>query len=265
MKWSSFSFPFLLSWTTDIKETLAELGVQDDTVTGLTTVPTALGMLSKDHWSQSVALCVMSLCTSCSSQHDCWVSRSRNHPFSLGMGPETWKCHILCIIMDRVHHKNHSDSGEGGRSSASWSKKRGTQTGWGRSDGDITKSSIEGGSLYVITTTFCCFLTQPWPSEARSDHIILPLGCHNTLQGRSMFCSCNWASLSPTSGPPCDTMALWILNLVLLAAPQTFQTHSYLKDFVFALFPPVCLERAQQVSTRFLPSNQAPGKLIWLP
>lgn len=117
--------------------------------------------------------------------------------------------------------------------------------------------------LYVTTTTFCCFLTQkPWPSKARSDHIILPLGCHNTLHGRSMSCSCNWASLSPTSCPPCDTKALWISNLVLLAAPQTFQAHSYLKDFVFTLFPPVC---AQQVTTRFLPSNQTPGKLIWLP
>lgn len=60
---------------------------------------TALSRLSRDHWSQSVALCVVSLGTLCSSQHDCWVSRSRNHPFSLGMGPETWECHIhiLCI------------------------------------------------------------------------------------------------------------------------------------------------------------------------
>lgn len=140
---------------------------------------TALSRLSRDHWSQSVALCVVSLGTLCSSQHDCWVSRSRNHPFSLGMGPETWECHIhiLCIIMDRVHRKNHSDWGKGDRSSASWSRKRVTWIGWGRSDGDITKSSIKGGSLYVTTTTFFCFLTQkPWPSKTRSDHIILPPG-----------------------------------------------------------------------------------------
>lgn len=39
--------------------------------------------------------------------------------------------------------------------------------------------------------------------------------------------------------PSLDTTALCISDLGLLDAPQTFQAHSYLKDFAFALFPPV--------------------------
>lgn len=54
--------------------------------------------------------------------------------------------------MDRVHHKNHSDLGEGEIRSVSWSTKRGIWAGWRRTVGVIIENSIQGGSLYVPTT-----------------------------------------------------------------------------------------------------------------
>lgn len=91
---------------------LAGLKVQDDKITGLTMVPTAVRRLSQSHWPQSVVLlCEASPCTWFSSQHDSWVLGSRGGPSSLGVGPEVQEYHFPYIIMVKAHPKDHCDSG----------------------------------------------------------------------------------------------------------------------------------------------------------
>lgn len=86
--------------------------IQDDKVTGLTMVPTAVRRLSQTEQPQSVcgSLCSIAVHLVLFSAWQLGVG-SRGSPSSLRVGPEVHECHFPYIIMVRAHHKDHSNSG----------------------------------------------------------------------------------------------------------------------------------------------------------